>query len=117
MPILKCKTHIEVYEHRAYARDSHELSGRGNKKYLTKFISHNILNEVQPKKTDKIVDIGCGDGTLLKIINGNTKTAIGVLPTKAEIIRIGLDIKNTDNVNLFQGTDQALLISLFAMVF
>ncbi len=106
MPILKCKTHIEVYEHRAYARDSHELSGRGNKKYLTKFISHNILNEVQPKKTDKIVDIGCGDGTLLKIINGNTKTAIGVLPTKAEIIRIGLDIKNTDNVNLFQGTAQ-----------
>ena len=56
MPILKCKTHIEVYEHRAHAKDSHELSGRGNKKYLTKFISHNILNEVKPKKIDKIVD-------------------------------------------------------------
>ena len=106
MPILKCKTHIEVYEHRAYAKDSHELSGRGDKKYLTKFISHNILTEVQPKKMDTIVDIGCGDGTLLKIINDNIKTTIGVLPTKAEITRIGLDIKNTDNVSLLQGTVQ-----------
>jgi len=106
MPIIKCKTHIEVYEHRAFSKDSHELSGRGDRKYLTKFISRNIIIEVQAKKMDTIVDIGCGDGTLLKLINGNKKAVIGILPTKAEIARIEADIKQNANISLLQGIVQ-----------
>ena len=71
--------------------DGHNIYGYGNVRLVPHYYKHLIEPEAQGKT---LLDIGCGDGTLLKIINGNTKTAIGVLPTKAEIIRIGQDIKN-----------------------
>ena len=47
-------------------RDIHEFSGRGSNHILTEFINRRILTELGIKVNDRLVDIGCGDGTLLK---------------------------------------------------
>jgi hypothetical protein len=51
-----------------HARDLHDLALRGrDKKDITKLIHENIVDAVRLGPADDLVDIGCGDGTLLRI--------------------------------------------------
>ena len=78
-------------------RDIHEFSGRGNDHALTEFVTRRILAELAIQPEDHLVDIGCGDGTLLReALQHNLASAIGLTGTEeeAEHLRaLGLDVR------------------------
>ena len=88
MPIVKCDNFIEVYRNKARSKNINELSGRPGRPDLTQFVSQSILLEVDIKQADVLVDIGCGDGSLLKIAAPKIFSGIGILPTEEEVGRV-----------------------------
>jgi ubiquinone/menaquinone biosynthesis C-methylase UbiE len=81
-----------------HARDPHDLALRGRKKKeVTKLVHEQIAAAVDLHSGDDLVDIGCGDGTMLGIAESTgAKTAIGLLATDEEVAvlrRFGLNAK------------------------
>jgi len=79
-----------------HARDPHDLALRGrDKKAITQRIHEQIVKAVELHPGDNLVDIGCGDGTLLRTAERvGIKSAIGLLATEEEcavLRRFGLD--------------------------
>jgi len=94
----------EVAQH---ARDPHDLALRGrNKHEATKRINERIAVAVGFHPGDDFVDIGCGDGTLLRMAErAGVRTALGLLATEEEVAvlrRLGLNVKQglTDRLPL-----------------
>src|SRR5579863_2184176 len=80
------------------ARDPHDLALRGrDKKEVTKLVHQQIAEAVDLHSGDDLVDIGCGDGTMLRIANAaGASSAIGLLATDEEVAvlrRVGLNAK------------------------
>lgn len=81
-----------------HARDPHDLALRGrDKKEITRLIHERMVKAVGLHSGDDLVDIGCGDGTLLRMAQGvGARTAVGLLATDEEVAvlrRFGLDAK------------------------
>jgi SAM-dependent methyltransferase len=81
-----------------HARDPHDLALRGReKKDITKLVHQQIAEAVNLGSGDDLVDIGCGDGTMLRIAEAaGARTAIGLLATDEEVAvlrRFGLKVK------------------------
>lgn len=81
-----------------HASDAHDLALRGrDKKEITRLIYERIAEVVELRPADDLVDIGCGDGTLLRIAERiGTRTAVGLLATEEEVAvlrRFGLEAK------------------------
>ena len=81
-----------------HASDAHDLALRGrDKKEITRLIYERIAETVGLQSGDDLVDIGCGDGTLLRIAERiGTRTAAGLLATEEEVSvlrRFGLEAK------------------------
>ena len=78
-------------------KDVRKLSGRGTDDTLTTFINRRILQELPIKPQDRLVDIGCGDGTLLRAaLQVGVGEVIGLSGTEeeAEQLRgVGLNVK------------------------
>ncbi|SRR5258708_142650 len=90
-----------------HARDPHDLALRGRHlQQITKLIHERIVEAVDLHSGDDLVDIGCGDGTLLRMAErADTRTAIGLLATEEEVTvlrRAGLNVKQglTDHLPL-----------------
>ena len=95
MPIIKLKSKIEEYKIRASKSDINEMSGRTHNPSLTKYVLNNIAKEVK-NISGTIVDIGCGDGSLYRILKNkkqNIKSYIGILPTNEECLRLSKEMK------------------------
>lgn len=107
MPIVKCKDYIEVYEHKARSRDPHELSGRTGRHDLTTFVCQNIVLKLSLEPDDVLVDIGCGDGTLLELAANGMLQGIGILPTDAEIQRVRQILGASKTVQIRKGLAQS----------
>ena len=80
------------------AKDPHDLALRGRHlKQITKLIHERIVEAVDLHYGDDLVDIGCGDGTLLRMAErAGTRTAVGLLATEEEVAvlrRAGLNVK------------------------
>lgn len=80
------------------ARDLHDLALRGrDKKALTRIIHEHIVEAVELRSDDDLVDIGCGDGTLLRMARElGVHSALGLLATEEEVQlvhRTGLDVR------------------------
>jgi SAM-dependent methyltransferase len=79
------------------ARDPHDLALRGrHKKESTRRIHERIVEAVELHAGDDLVDIGCGDGTLLRMAERAGARAVGLLATEEEVAflrRYGLDAK------------------------
>jgi len=79
------------------SRDIHVFAGRGRDTDLTEFINHKIFTELAIRPDDKLVDIGCGDGALLKLAaQSGVKTAVGLSGAEEEaasLRAIGLDVR------------------------
>lgn len=89
------------------ARDPHDLALRGrDKKEVTKLVHQQIAEAVDLRSGDNVVDIGCGDGTMLRMADAaGAKSAIGLLATDEEVAllrRVGLNAKQglTDHLPL-----------------
>ena len=102
--IIKISSRIEEYRYKALAKDINELSGRTNQPELTKFICQNIINKLNLQTKNTLVDIGCGDGTLLKLIRESIKNRVGILPTAEEVKRVSDIFSNKSNISIKQGT-------------
>src|SRR5260370_29331475 len=90
-----------------HAKDPHDLALRGRHlKQITKLIHERIVEAVELHSGDDLVDIGCGDGTLLRMAErAGARTAVGLLATDEEVAvlrRFGLDAKQgfTDQLPL-----------------
>jgi len=96
MAIIKPVNRIEEYRIRASLPNINEMSGRSGREDLTKFISRAILDELADV-SGLTVDVGCGDGTLLKLLsqNQNITQCIGILPTSEEVARLVESITET----------------------
>ncbi|HKT87544.1 MAG TPA: class I SAM-dependent methyltransferase [Candidatus Sulfotelmatobacter sp.] len=70
-----------------HARDLHDLALRGsNKKETTRVTHERIVEAVKLGAQDELLDIGCGDGTLLRMAQQlGVKSAIGLLATEEEV--------------------------------
>ncbi len=80
------------------ARDPHDLALRGReKKDVTRLVHQQIAEAVDLRSGDDLVDIGCGDGTMLRIAGATgAHSAIGLLATDEEVAvlrRVGLNAK------------------------
>jgi len=89
------------------ARDPHDLALRGrDKKEITQRVHQRIVEAVGLHLDDDLVDIGCGDGTLLRMAeDAGVKSAIGLLATEEEcavLRRFGLEARQglTDQLPL-----------------
>jgi len=69
------------------ARDLHDLALRGrHKKEATRLIHERIVEAVELRPEDDLVDIGCGDGTLLRMAQqAGVRSALGILATEEEV--------------------------------
>lgn len=69
------------------AREPHDLALRGkDMREVTRLIHERIAAAVELHSGDDLVDIGCGDGTLLRIAERiGTRTAVGLLATEEEV--------------------------------
>jgi SAM-dependent methyltransferase len=81
-----------------HARDLHDLALRGrDKKDVTKLIHEHIVEAVGLHAGDDLVDIGCGDGILLRMAQQiGVHSAIGLLATEEEVELVrqtGLDVR------------------------
>jgi ubiquinone/menaquinone biosynthesis C-methylase UbiE len=90
-----------------HASDAHDLALRGrDKKQITRLIHERIAEAVELHSGDDLVDIGCGDGTLLRIAErAGTRTAIGLLATDEQVAvlrRFGMEARQglTDQLPL-----------------
>lgn len=80
------------------ARDLHDLALRGrHKKETTRLVHEHIVQVVELRPDDDLVDIGCGDGTLLRMArNAGVRSAIGLLATEEEVRLVretGVDVR------------------------
>jgi len=81
-----------------HARDLHDLALRGrDNKQITKLIHERIVEAVELRPSDDLVDVGCGDGTLLRMAQEiGVRSALGVLATEEEVAlvrRTGLNVR------------------------
>jgi SAM-dependent methyltransferase len=82
-------THVETL---------HDLALRGaGKEEITIAINQRIVDEVALGPGDDLIDIGCGDGTLLRLAaRTGVRSALGFLATKEEVALVkatGLDVR------------------------
>jgi ubiquinone/menaquinone biosynthesis C-methylase UbiE len=89
------------------ARDLHDLALRGRDKKETTRVSHErIVEVVELGPEDDLVDIGCGDGILLRMAKGiGVRSALGLLATEEEVALVrktGVDVRQglTDQLPL-----------------
>jgi ubiquinone/menaquinone biosynthesis C-methylase UbiE len=80
------------------ARDPHDLALRGReKKEITKLVHEQIAEATGLRSGDDLVDIGCGDGSMLRIAERvGASSAIGFLATEEEVAllrRFGLNVQ------------------------
>lgn len=77
---------IEHYRQLAKSGDIHALSGHGLGLAAIEYVNSRILADLQLKPDDVLLDIGCGDGSLL--YSANVTRRVGVIPTPEEQRRL-----------------------------
>jgi cyclopropane fatty-acyl-phospholipid synthase-like methyltransferase len=88
MSILRVSNYIEFYRYLAASSDIHEISGRGSDLAATQFANSRILEALELTFDDTLLDIGCGDGSLLESANGLVKKGLGIVPTQEETSKL-----------------------------
>ncbi len=78
-------------------RDLHSLAGRGPYQAVTQFVNRRIRDRLAIRADDVVVDIGCGDGFLLRqVVEAGVKVAVGLNASEVEckpLRALGLDVR------------------------
>jgi ubiquinone/menaquinone biosynthesis C-methylase UbiE len=96
-------------------RDLQDLALRGkNKREITRRIHEDIVSQVKLASGDDLVDIGCGDGTLLQMAQASgVASAIGFLATDEEVEvvrRLGFPVRQGFTDRLALGDESASVV-------
>ena len=97
--ITRSEDYIEYCRETArHARKLHDLALRGrHNEEVTRLIHERIVEAVEVGPDDDLVDIGCGDGTLLQMARQlGVRSALGLLATEEEVALVrktGLDVR------------------------
>ena len=86
--------------------DTNELSGRGSNRNLTRMRNLAIqsrLRRLAGDKYDCLVDVGCGDGSLLSIMSQESVCLLGVLPSEEEKAVVDQLVGELPNVKIVLG--------------
>ena len=78
MPVVRIDNYLDAYRLRAKAEDIHDLAARPDRKLQTEFVNRQILDSIQVAPDDVLVDIGCGDASLLRMVSGHALKCVGV---------------------------------------
>ena len=121
MAVIRVDNYIAAYGLRSQSKDIHELAARPDKKHLTDFVNRRILEALHPGAEDFLVDIGCGDASLLRMIAESRVKSVGIVATKEEESRLqsafpGLLIKAGDARSLPLETGIATKVVCNAML-
>ena len=84
MPVVRVDNYLDAYRLKAQSKDPHDMSGREGKPYQTEFANNTILKNLRLDAGDILLDIGCGDGCLLKITAGRIANGIGITASEEE---------------------------------
>ena len=88
MPVLRINNYLDYYRLRAQSKDLHALAGRYNNTATTEFVNRTIWEKIAPGRADVLLDIGCGDASLLKMAHGRVLECIGTTSTPEEKARL-----------------------------
>lgn len=107
MPIIKINCHKETYKIRAIKEDDihYALSGRKERE-ATVAINQKIVSLLNLNSECLVLDIGCGDISLLNLITNENEGGIiikhgfGILPTKEEVERAISSIAINKNITI-----------------
>jgi UDP-2,4-diacetamido-2,4,6-trideoxy-beta-L-altropyranose hydrolase len=91
MPVVRVDNNRDAYRLRAQAEDIHELAARPNKKAQTEFVNWQILDAIQLVPDDILVDIGCGDASLLRMAKGLVSKSVGIASSVEEQKRLAAE--------------------------
>ncbi len=108
MPIVKCKSYLDVYKVLAKTSKAGELAGRGERTELTVFVANAIASRLHVSPDDTVVDVGCGDGTLLRKLSPSVSKVIGILPSDDEVNRARPLVADLPNCSIMQGLAQQI---------
>ncbi len=86
MSVIRVDNFIDAYRIRAHAPDIHAMAAR--RKEATEFVSECVLQALELEATDTLVDIGCGDGCLLRMAEGMVAKRMGIVATEDEKKRL-----------------------------
>src|SRR6478672_11005813 len=96
MPILKLNDFVGLYRNLASRSDIHALSGRGDDVASTEFANLRILEALELAPDDDVLDIGCGDGSLLKMAGGRVAKRVGKVPSAEEQSRLQRELPDIE---------------------
>lgn len=88
MPVLRIDNYLDDYRLRAQSKDIDELAGRPSKKATTEYVNQQMLAAIDLSQSDVLVDVGCGDATLMKMAEGRVAECIGIVSTQEEKARL-----------------------------
>jgi ubiquinone/menaquinone biosynthesis C-methylase UbiE len=86
LAVIRLKNPIERYRQLALGSDVSALSGHGLGPAVIDFVNSRILDGLKLQSSDVLLDIGCGDGSLLH--SARVAKRIGVVPTPEEQRRL-----------------------------
>jgi SAM-dependent methyltransferase len=105
--ILRIKDSVATYIALAKAPDLHQLSGRGGHHALTQYINSQIEAGLNLNQGCSLIDIGCGDGTLLMSLHRRVRNSLGIVPSADELSRLNAAYK-LPNVRFASGVADAV---------
>jgi len=108
MPIYKAGDRLEEYRLRADFKNPDDLSGRPFRSDLTRYVNENIFNTLELPDACVVADIGCGDGTLLRLCDNGRRRCFGVLPSDEELSVVGEALAATECMTLLKGTASSI---------
>jgi ubiquinone/menaquinone biosynthesis C-methylase UbiE len=88
LAVLRTKDAVATYAALAKAQDLHHLSGRLTHRELTRYINEQIEAGLELDPDCSVIDIGCGDGTLLAGLQGKVRESLGIVPSAEELVRL-----------------------------
>lgn len=91
MTLYRARDFIDAYRVRSMSSDINDLSGRDGRPDITAHVADRLAEELLISSKDVIMDVGCGDGTFLKVAMKRgvpPEQLRGVLPTQEEVKRV-----------------------------
>jgi len=105
MPVLRVNNYVDAYRLRAQAEDVHDLAARPDKPFVTELVNRQILDAIQPSSEDFLVDIGCGDASLVRMAGARALKCVGIAGSVEEKLRLESEFPG---VSILAGQAQSL---------